>query len=193
MTHTTCSIDGCNKGGRIIKEMCMMHYERVRRYGSPAEPHLARASDRFWSKVDKTDSCWLWTGIINAAGYGRFSVGTEEKWLAHRYAWTKLVGDIPSGLHIDHMCHVHNCVNPAHLRPATNKENHENLKGASSRSKTGILGVSWDSSKRKWRAAIGHHGKQVHVGRFDTIEEAGAAVVAKRNELFTHNLLDRAA
>ena len=192
MTNTTCSIDECTKGGRIIKGMCMMHYERVRRFGSPDEPHLAKAWARFLSKVEKTETCWLWTKSKNQYGYGTFGVG-QDSWLAHRYSWTQLVGPIPEGLHLDHICHAHNCVNPEHLRTVTNKQNHENLKGALSRSKTGILGVSWDTSKQKWRAVVGHNYKQVHVGRFDSIEEAEAAVIAKRNELFTHNNLDRAA
>lgn len=192
MTNTTCSIAECHKGGRIIKGMCMMHYTRVLKYGSPDEPHLAKATARFWAKVNKTDTCWLWTGSHNQYGYGIFSVG-QDRWLSHRYAWTTLVGEIPEGKQLDHMCHVHDCLNPEHLRVVTSKQNHENHKGAFSTSKTGILGVSWDSSKKRWRASIGHNRKQVFVGRYDTIEEAEAAVIAKRLELFTHNIRDRAA
>lgn len=171
----------------------MMHYERMRRYGAASEPHLAKAELRFWSKVEKTDSCWLWTRSKNQYGYGTFSVGSDQRWLAHRYAWTVLVGQIPSGAELDHICHVHNCVNPEHLRPVTSKQNHENLNGAFVNSKTGIRGVSWDKGKGLWRAAVGHNHKQVHAGRFETIEDAEAAVIAKRNELFTHNDADRAA
>jgi len=171
----------------------MMHYERMRRYGSTAEPHLARAEPRFWSKVEKTDTCWLWTASKNQYGYGTFGVGSDESWLAHRYSWTRLVGPIPVGGELDHICHVHNCVSPSHLRVVTSKQNHENMNGAFVNSKSGIRGVSWDKSRGLWKATVGHHYKQILVGRFESIEDAEAAVIAKRNELFTHNTLDRIA
>jgi len=193
MKDSTCSVEACTKGGKIVKGMCLMHYERMRRYGSLDEPHLAKAWDRFWSKVNKTETCWLWTASKNAYGYGTFGIGRKETWLVHRYAWTHLVGPIPDGMELDHVCHVHNCLNPKHLRTVTSKQNHENMSGAFVNSKTGIRGVSWDKSKRLWRATVGHNYKQIHVGRYRTIEEAEAAVIAKRNELFTHNHLDRIA
>lgn len=193
MNESTCSIDGCNKGGRTVKGMCMMHYERMRRTGSTDAPHLAKAEARFWSNVDKSGSCWIWTSSRNKYGYGRFSVGRENQMLAHRYAWEILYGPIPSKIQLDHICHNHACVNPGHLRETTNKQNHEHLKGAFANSKSGVRGVSWDASKMKWRATVGHNYKQYHVGRYDSMEEAEAAVIAKRLELFTHNDLDRAA
>lgn len=79
--------------------------------------------ERFWAKVNKTDSCWLWTASTNAKGYGLFVFyGRMTK--AHRLAYELLVGPIPDGLHIDHLCRVKPCVNPAHLEPVTNYENH---------------------------------------------------------------------
>lgn len=77
-------------------------------------------AERFWSKVEKTDSCWLYTGSNNN-GYGQFWTGTKNS-LAHRFSY-ELVAKIPEGLHIDHLCRVRNCVNPEHLEPVTNKEN----------------------------------------------------------------------
>ncbi|UYM26589.1 HNH endonuclease [Arthrobacter phage Bauer] len=111
--------------------------------------------------------------------------------LAHRYSWELVHGTIPDGKHLDHMCHNQACVNPDHLRVVDNKQNHENFKGAFSTSRTGVRGVSWDKSRGLYRAAVVHNYKQVQVGRFATLEEAEAAVKAKRLELFTHNLLDR--
>lgn len=193
MTNTTCSIDECTKGGRLVKGTCMMHYERMRRYGSPAEPHLARAEGRFWSKVDKTETCWNWTGPTKQGGYGKFAIGRAEQWLAHRYAWTLMVGEIGEDMALDHICHNTSCVNPEHLREVTNKQNHEHLRGAYSTSKSKIRGVSWDRSRRLWRATLTHNYKHITVGRFDQLEDAEAAITAKRLELFTHNNLDRAA
>jgi hypothetical protein len=82
-------------------------------------------------------------------------------------------------------------VRPDHLRPATQKQNQENLSGARSDSKTGVRGVCWDKRRRKWRAQVGHNGTVIYVGNFSSIAEAEAAVIARRNELFTHNALDR--
>jgi len=65
--------------------------------------------------------CWVWLGS-ETCGYGRFRV-PEGNLLAHRYAYMKLRGPIPDGLHLDHLCRVRLCVNPAHLEPVTNKEN----------------------------------------------------------------------
>lgn len=77
--------------------------------------------ERFWAMVDKGDSCWLWTGGARD-GYGVFRVG-RRKVQAHRFAYETLVGPIPDGLHIDHLCRRPRCVNPAHLEPVTCREN----------------------------------------------------------------------
>lgn len=79
-------------------------------------------SERFWAKVDRTADCWLWTASCQPSGYGQFRVpgGTL---LAHRVAYELAVGPIPAGLHLDHLCRVRRCVNPAHLEPVTNQEN----------------------------------------------------------------------
>jgi hypothetical protein len=76
---------------------------------------------RFWDKVKKTDTCWLWTGGKDGAGYGAFGDGQER--LAHRLAYKDLKGPIPEGLQIDHLCCVRHCVNPDHLEAVTQKEN----------------------------------------------------------------------
>lgn len=73
---------------------------------------------RFWPKVEKTDTCWLWTGGLNGAGYGVYN-----HTLAHRVAYRVLVGRIPDGYHLDHLCRNPPCVNPAHLEPVTPSEN----------------------------------------------------------------------
>ena len=84
--------------------------------------------ERFWTKVDKTGGCWLWTGPQSGKGwrerksYGVFSIG-PKKIYAHRYAYESLVGPIPEGRELDHLCRVKHCVNPAHLEPVTFVEN----------------------------------------------------------------------
>lgn len=97
--------------------------------------------ERFWAKVNKTDSCWLWTAALRS-GYGVIGVGGARKkggriLYAHRISYELNVGPIPEGLHIDHLCHgwdenclggecVHRrCVNPNHLEPVTKRVNDE--------------------------------------------------------------------
>ena len=79
---------------------------------------------RFWAKVNKTDTCWLWTACASH-GYGRIKVGGGfgKMLQAHRVAYEMLVGPIPEGLHLDHLCRVTLCVNPNHLEPVTPREN----------------------------------------------------------------------
>lgn len=81
---------------------------------------------RFWSKVDfdGPDGCWLWRATLDTAGYGRFRAAEARSMVsAHRRAYMRLVGPIPEGLVLDHLCRVRNCVNPAHLEPVTHEEN----------------------------------------------------------------------
>ncbi len=83
-------------------------------------------NERFWSKVKKTDACWLWTAGLSANGYGAFWIdGTTRR--AHRIAYEELVGPIPEGLTIDHVkdrgCTNKNCVNPDHLEAVPILEN----------------------------------------------------------------------
>lgn len=78
--------------------------------------------ERFWAKVEKTEACWLWTAVLNSAGYGRFySQGRMA--LAHRISYLAHRGSIPPGLQLDHLCRVRSCVNPDHLEPVTQREN----------------------------------------------------------------------
>lgn len=79
----------------------------------------------FWSHIEKTESCWLWTGST-VSGYGTILVDRKVT-MAHRFAYQLLVGPIPDGYELDHVrtrgCTHRNCVNPAHLEPVTHRIN----------------------------------------------------------------------
>src|SRR4029079_60680 len=79
------------------------------------------ADDRIWRAVDIGD-CWLWTRSLSRAGYGRLH-RDGRWWIAHRYVYAGLVGPIPEGKELDHLCRTPRCVNPDHLEPVTHREN----------------------------------------------------------------------
>lgn len=149
-------------------------------------------ANRFWSKVNKSDGCWEWNASTFDDGYGCFWAAGRN-WRAHRVAYELLVGPIPDGVMLDHECFNHACVSPRHLRLATVKQNGEHRQGSQSNSKTGVRGVFKRHNRDTFAATVIHNQKRVWVGTFKTVEEAEAAVIAKRIELFTHNNVDRAA
>lgn len=95
------------------------------------EARKADAATRFWTKVQKTETCWLWTGGRSTTGYGHLYLrtvnGRNVTVKAHRFAYELLVGPIPEGLELDHVrargCRHRHCVRPDHLEIVTPHEN----------------------------------------------------------------------
>ena len=102
---------------------------------------------RFWSKVDKSGECWIWTAGKNEGGYGQFTPSRGKNMRAHRFSYELTVGPTPKGAPLDHICHDPNechggdncphraCVNPDHLRVSSNDENTSNERSRHSNSR----------------------------------------------------------
>ena len=80
--------------------------------------------DRLWARVNATANCWEWTGALSTDGYGRIGLGPRGQYkMAHRAVYESVVGPIPDGLTLDHLCRNRACVNPDHLEPVELAEN----------------------------------------------------------------------
>jgi hypothetical protein len=87
----------------------------------PPEPWVYET--RLMTRVEVTDlGCWTWTGPLAPNGYGQINAW-NKRWLVHRLAHTVMVGTIPDGYQVDHLCRVRNCINPEHLEAVTQAEN----------------------------------------------------------------------
>ena len=119
-----CTVNECD---RVVEGfgLCRTHYARYKRTGvvptTPIRP--STDAERFWQKVNKTDGCWLWTGATSSEG--RYGTATLNKTLqpAHRVAYQLVVGPIPDGLDLDHLCRRTLCVRPDHLEPVDHRTN----------------------------------------------------------------------
>lgn len=187
-----CTIDGCGRatssGGR---GWCGMHWKRWRRYGNTSDhiPHYEATEEAYEARTVRVGDCIEWTGSTTRNGYGRFHRDGGIK-LVHRYVYERENGPIPEGMYVDHICHNPSCSNIKHLRLATPGQNLQNHQGATVISKTGVRGV-YPAKGGRFYAQVTHKYKTYTVGSFGTIEDAEIAVIAKRNELHTHNNRDR--
>jgi hypothetical protein len=125
-----CAIENCGKPC-LARGWCTGHYSNWRRHGKPvvsrptvAERALAKIQRNAAPSPHRPDlgPCWHWTGRTNQDGYGELR-GRRSDGLAHRIVFEHMVGPVPVGLELDHLCRVRYCVNPQHLEPVTPKEN----------------------------------------------------------------------
>jgi len=144
--------------------------------------------ERFWAKVDKTETCWNWTAAL-IRGYGQFTVRTKFQMRAHRYAYQAVHGAIDPALVIDHICRNRKCVRIDHLRLVTQGQNTENQNGHRD-GRSGHRGVTLHRSGR-WRAYATKNGKMHSGGTYADVEDAAEAARQLRLRIHTHNELDR--
>jgi len=121
----TCSIDGCPNKYRA-RGFCHTHYERWMKWGT-ADKARPTLEERFWAQVQKTESCWLWTGKNRLAGYGRIKVERKSV-LTHRLSFAMAAhGRMPDRF-VLHSCDNRLCVNPLHLREGSHQDNMNDMK-----------------------------------------------------------------
>jgi len=121
--HSTIPLGLCQCGcGQSPKQRTSRFCHNHHRIGTGTDPIW-----RFWQYVDREGPvpknrpdlgpCWLWTKGQSPDGYGRFAAIRDHLWLTHRISYTLLIGPIPHGLTLDHLCRVRHCCNPQHLEP----------------------------------------------------------------------------
>lgn len=94
----------------------------------------------FLARIAFSDDCWEWTGAIGGGGYG--SLTRDKKRLpAHRYVYEQMVGPIPEGHHLHHVCENKACVRPDHLEPVLPIDH---------------PGTAWDINRQKTHCPQGH-------------------------------------
>jgi hypothetical protein len=131
-----CSVKGCDryeehKRGKYVG-LCAGHKNQIQQgratrdnlkafTRAPARINKKPLHDRFFSKVEKTETCWNWTGTL-VQGYGCTSVNGRSK-RAHRVSYELLVGPLEQATILHHKCANRKCVNPDHLQVVSYTEN----------------------------------------------------------------------
>lgn len=147
MADRICTVEGCERL-HLARGLCSLHYQRCKKgripwpeYVAPSRPTIPLAV-RALVKVERRgpDECWPWRASVAPNGYGHIEAlkvdGQRRALAAHRVVYEALVGVIPRGLDLDHLCHTRDatcpggsecphrrCCNPAHLEPVTRSEN----------------------------------------------------------------------
>jgi hypothetical protein len=100
--------------------------------------------ERFWRMVNKTGTCWIWSGHANNKGYGEFNAGNHVIEYTHRFSWILRFGSIPEGQHVLHRCDTPLCVNPEHLFLGTHGDN---MKDMARKGRSGRLKISAEDAR----------------------------------------------
>lgn len=150
MAKRTCVADDCDKGHKA-RGLCRSHYAQLRRRELRLSRPRPTPEQRFWIKVDKNGplpverpdlgNCWVWRTAKRDSTRVSFVVKSGSKVLAHRMGYELIVGPIPDGLVLDHLCRRPRCVRFSHLEPVTQATNIARGLGPA-------LLREWDAKKR---------------------------------------------
>lgn len=150
--------------------------------------------DRFWSKVEKTESCWNWTAGNNR-GYGQFSIGGRANGgniLAHRFSYELVHGKLPPGVCVLHRCDNPSCVNPDHLFTGTQQDNIADKMGKNRQAKGGAIACSklTEDQVMEIRRRFGF-GRQVLASMAKEFEVSEPTIARIRDEVTWKHILQR--
>lgn len=142
-----------------------------------------------WSQIQpksKTKVGAVAGGLLKT-GYWRIKIDGKT-YKAHRLAWMYVHGSFPSA-YLDHINGDTLDNRLSNLREASNQENQQNIKRAFKSSSHGVLGATWNCQAKKWSARIKTEHKRVHLGYFDTAEQAGDAYLKAKRAMHQFNTL----
>ena len=148
MTKVTgpCAAAPCDRPAETRAGYCLKHYKRWKRRGAV---HDITTEERFFSHVEQSGDCWLWTAFRQPDGdYGKFNLDGRCL-LAHRWSYEFLRAEIPADLSLDHLCRNPPCVNPWHLEPVTQRVNlhrSDNGVGVNARKAECLRGHAFDAA-----------------------------------------------
>lgn len=116
--------------------------------------------DAFWSKVEKTSTCWIWHGSVTTSGYGQLKYN-GKRWRAYAFSFMLAGNTLPQGKELHHECGNRLCVRPDHLAALSHAEHlslHKTLRQFCKRGHPWISGASrcqacYLAGKLKWRLA----------------------------------------
>lgn len=106
-----------------IRKLSLRDYDSTNDYGKVR--YFADENEKFTSKFEKINGCWLWKKALNINNEGRYSTnyfGERIEYTAHKFAYMYYIGEVPKDSYIGHSCNKNNCINPDHLFLITKKE-----------------------------------------------------------------------
>lgn len=124
--------------------------------------------DKFWNKVNKTPTCWLWVGAKNDSGYGQIRINSKC-YYAHRLSFEMAGGVIPEKWVIDHLCREPSCIRPSHLEAVderTNQNRGHRWLNKRKHHRGAQKNGNWFTCKKSF------DGTSVYLGNYRTSEEA---------------------
>lgn len=124
-----------------------------------------------------------WYGVWNKLANAYYVHCTRYHDLETTVLLHRFVIDAQPDEKVDHIHHNTLDCRRSELRRCTHAENMRNRKGAHRNSKSGVRNVRWEPGRQKWRVCVKLNNRDIHVGRFDTLEEAELAAIAARKEL----------